>query len=386
MKLEENKKKIIIPILVFLLILIGTSYAWFTITMNAEKNNIIRAGTLDLVLDDTETDGITLTDTVPMSDTKGLTQKAYTFKLINQGKTASDYTIYLDDLELEENEIRMKDNFIKYSLSKNDGANEISLLSGSGSNPNRIIETGTILSNTTNTYTLRLWIDSKVGNEVMGTTFYGKLRIEAESAKNKETAYDEVNIDLASSPTVLMQLANNVEEDEISSYSIDDLSIASISDDGEITGLYPGVTTISALDDNQQVLQETTVNVKRTLTARYVMTGAGVSSIGATSNTCALDSENPEECTIQTPSISTASTYDAIGWSLSADDTSNTIDPQETTEIDDNVELYSVAEEKGFTDGKYQIRYYTGKSLKKKKYMDTTKDDTNLLTTTALKL
>lgn len=181
MKKNNSKKysKQLIAIAIALVLLIGGTYAWLRITINGTKTNILRAGTLQLTLDDTTSDGIDLTNSVPMSDTKGLTTTAYTFTLKNSGSSSADYTIYLDDLGLDTNEIRMNDKYVKYSLVKNSGTVTTALLTTTGVYPNRLLDSGTINANTTNSYTLRLWIDSSADNEVMGTVFYGQLRVDA---------------------------------------------------------------------------------------------------------------------------------------------------------------------------------------------------------------
>ena len=82
-----------------LVLIIGGSFAWLGLRINSSKTNILKAGYLSLVLDESETEGINIDKAIPTSDSKGLTQEGYTFKLVNNGKTAVNYTIYLDDLD-----------------------------------------------------------------------------------------------------------------------------------------------------------------------------------------------------------------------------------------------------------------------------------------------
>jgi len=189
MEQEANKKKIWIigmSCLLVLVLLIGASYAWFTLTLNGTKSNVIKAGTLSLILNDENSVGINSEQAVPMLDEVGKTGDPYHFTLENNGELPSDYTIYLDDMDLEEGETRMQDKFIKYNLIKN-GNQTTSFLKNRGTNPNRVLDSGTINQNQTITYDLRLWIDQDATNEVMGTTFRGKLRVIAtqEMAKNE---------------------------------------------------------------------------------------------------------------------------------------------------------------------------------------------------------
>ncbi len=162
------------------LMLIGLSYAWLQLTLRGTKElTILTAGNLELELDDTMTGGISFTEAVPVTNEEGLSQDGYTFTLENKGNVASDYTIYLDDLDLSEGQNRMKDSFIKYQLVKDGSEVDLQLLNAIGEHPNRVLETGTIEPKTKYTYILKMWIDQDATNEVMETMFKGQLRIEA---------------------------------------------------------------------------------------------------------------------------------------------------------------------------------------------------------------
>lgn len=184
-KLWESKELIIAIFLVLLLLITG-SYAWYRYNLSSDKVHIIKAGNLKLVLDDSMSEGIMISNAIPVSDRKGLETKVYTFTLENLGTAESSYTLYFDDLALGEQETRMRDDYVKYSLVKNDGSPTTALLSTIGENPNRILETGTIAGKTKNTYTLQVWISKDAENDVMGTIFYGKIRIVAESKGNSQ--------------------------------------------------------------------------------------------------------------------------------------------------------------------------------------------------------
>lgn len=181
--IEKNKKQILVIALALVLLIAG-SYAWLTLTKTGEKTNILRAGKLSLILDDTTSNGILLEKAVPMSETKGKTTQEYTFTLQNEGSTALNYTIYLDDVALENTEERMQDSYVRYRLVKNE-AETIDLLTNL---TDRALDTGVIEATQTNTYTLQVWIDSAADNAVMGTIFNAKLRVTAEQGnKTSET-------------------------------------------------------------------------------------------------------------------------------------------------------------------------------------------------------
>ena len=167
-----------------LIVLVAGSYAWLTLTIDKTNTNVLRAGTLSLVLDDTTSGGIKLEKAVPISDEKGKTGTEYTFTLQNKGTKAASYTIYLDDVALEASETRMDDSKVKYQLTKN--SNETVALLNTLSD--KILDSGEIAGSTTNTYSLRVWIDSAAENEVMNTILSKQLRVEATQTGTKNNS------------------------------------------------------------------------------------------------------------------------------------------------------------------------------------------------------
>ena len=141
---KKNKKAtvIIISIFIVLILAILISYAYFTTELNG-SNQIVKVGTLDLVLDETS-EGISLDNAIGINDSEGLSLEGSTFKLINNGSKAVDYTIYLDDNTIEDTDTRIDDKYLKYNLNKNGENSGAKLLTSIGSNPNRILDSGTI--------------------------------------------------------------------------------------------------------------------------------------------------------------------------------------------------------------------------------------------------
>ena len=167
-----------------LIVLVAGSYAWLTLTIDKTNTNVLRAGTLSLILDDTTSGGIKLEKAVPISDEKGKTGTEYTFTLQNKGTKAASYTIYLDDVALEASETRMDDSKVKYQLTKNSNE-KVALLNTLS---DKILDSGEIAGSTTNTYSLRVWIDSAAETEVMGTILSKQLRVEATQAGTKNNS------------------------------------------------------------------------------------------------------------------------------------------------------------------------------------------------------
>ena len=176
--IKNNKKVIIIGIVIIVLLLIGITFAYLTRTIFGQEEYIVRAGSLGLILE--EDNELTLSKQIPIEDSEGMALEGFNFRLINQGKIDTDYTIYLDDIPLDSGETRMPDSAIRYSLTKDSVVGNADDLTNMGSNPNRIVDTGTIETNQTINYTLRIWIDyDATTEEASGKTFKGKLRVVA---------------------------------------------------------------------------------------------------------------------------------------------------------------------------------------------------------------
>ena len=81
--MKERKKqsipKQLFALALVLVVLLGGTYAWLTLQVNGEKTNVLRAGTLSLVLDDTTSEGIALEKAVPVTDVNGSLVKNATY-------------------------------------------------------------------------------------------------------------------------------------------------------------------------------------------------------------------------------------------------------------------------------------------------------------------
>ena len=179
MEKDNNKKKkiitIVISIIIILVLALAISYAYFS-TQLTGSDQIVKVGTLDLVLDETS-EGITLDNVVGISDSEGLSLDGSTFELRNNGNKAVDYTIYLDDNTIGEADTRIDDKYLKYNLNKNGADTGATLLTRIGANPNRVLDSGTIEGGGTNKYSLNLWITDEVDGNYSGQVFSGKLRV-----------------------------------------------------------------------------------------------------------------------------------------------------------------------------------------------------------------
>ena len=117
----KNKESIILSIILFCLILmaVGMSYAFLKTSFFGSKTNVLKVGSLSLILDETSGNAITVNDATPMYDSDGMNQDNYfTFSLKNEGIIDSAYTIYLEDQPLDEGDVRVGQGYVRYNLEK----------------------------------------------------------------------------------------------------------------------------------------------------------------------------------------------------------------------------------------------------------------------------
>ena len=228
-QIKSNKKKLFITLLVAMLmvyIILGGTYAWLRIGVIGSKMSIIKAGVLDLILDETTTNGIRLEHEIPKSYGQGIQNQAYTFKLKNNSTIDTDYELVLEDYyvgndsSLTEND-KIADNLIRYILVKNNEqmvATNSKLLS-----TGRTIETGTISGKSGNTpteisYTLYVWIDSRAGDNaseanIMNKIFNARLKINAEQHHGSSVNYKNYAIgDIVYYNPITAEYCNNTSE------------------------------------------------------------------------------------------------------------------------------------------------------------------------------
>lgn len=188
---ERNKKilKIGFFVICTIVMFIFVAYAAFAFAGIGEKENKATTGTLILTLDESATEGISLQSTIPLTDAEGLTTTAYTFSIKNTGTLNANYQLSLlndDDRYTSDgcSDNKMPWTLVKYAFTKNSGTETIALLN---SDP-KVLDTGLLEPQATNSYTLQLWIDASATNEIMGTHFHGKIQVQA--IQEGQTDYD----------------------------------------------------------------------------------------------------------------------------------------------------------------------------------------------------
>ena len=197
---KQEKKKFqkwpIVVLILLIILVIGSTFAWFTLQLTGTKTNTIKAGSLNMVLDDKTSTGILLQKAIPMSYQQGMNTTNYEFTLKNNG-SKGEYKISLIDeatytdsegaqVTIEDTK-RIADTKIRYILLKDGEVAEASKSMLLSEAANRVIDSGTIASGTTITYSLRIWIDSKASNEVMGQIFNARLQLDATQHQEQTT-------------------------------------------------------------------------------------------------------------------------------------------------------------------------------------------------------
>ena len=183
MKSKINKQTMFLIILLVILvfIILGISYAFLQTSFFANKDSVLKVGSLSLVLDESEGNAITVSADGPLSDSEGVNlDNYYSFKLINNGKVASSYTIYLDNQPLDDGDVRIDQKYVHYSLERDNSNNIAKSLTG-----NQKLESGIINSGQTINYKLRLWFSSDMTAEEENKVFKAKLRIEGASTSKE---------------------------------------------------------------------------------------------------------------------------------------------------------------------------------------------------------
>lgn len=312
----DNRKKTIVvfSVLFTLILLLGGTYAWLKVSVVGDTRQVIHAGKLDLILDDKTSNGIDMENVVPVSEEKGREQEGYTFHLINQGSISSKYTVYLDDLDLEENEVRMKDSAVRYVLERDGVELSSGLLPSIGSNPNRVLDTGVINGKTTYVYKLKVWMDIDATSENMDTVFYAKIRVETEQA-NIPFKKSELELTPESKEKIPIKDGENSRD---YTYTSSDWDVVKVDEEGNIEVVGPGYAIVTK-KDQYGGKEEITVHVTVPVEVTYE-TNDKVVTIGDTKDTsCNLTENKQATCQVSLPEVEVIDGYEFVGWSTEAE-------------------------------------------------------------------
>lgn len=177
-----NKKfilSLLITVIGFFALISGTSYAILKGTAESTNEQIIRAGSVELVLTE-NFEGINQGISA-MKDPDGLLQETvYEFNIRNTGSVTATYDLKLEDSGTN----AISDSFIKVGLEVNGkeiGPMKLSSVSN-------VIDSNVINKNEVIRYKMRLWIDHLETNSFTGdSTANLKLKVDAKQSEYKET-------------------------------------------------------------------------------------------------------------------------------------------------------------------------------------------------------
>ncbi len=193
--MERNRNVVKVSILIasIFVFFFSISYAFLNQTVTGTKKQVITAGNLELGL--VEGDTVTLENALPVYDEVGMIQTPFTFHLTNKTEQPTNYTLRLKNVTADEKE-KLDTSLVKYGLTK-DGEVVKDFLSNLKEN---ILDKGSIPGNGTISYSLRLWIDSSVEDEILikDKTLSYKIEVEArqEVILYPETASELVGVNL----------------------------------------------------------------------------------------------------------------------------------------------------------------------------------------------
>ena len=187
------KKRIVILVVSLIAItgiIVGVSYAFFSIGGSQEQANNFTSGCLNISLT-SNSSSINLTNTYPITDIEGLEGASYDFTITNTCSTETNYSINLESLNEQSNTLNA--DYIKVALSSDTVDNVISKLSSNTSVTPEIegayesynLYTGTLKGEESKTYHLKLWIDYEATKEqAANKTYSSKINVIA----NPETS------------------------------------------------------------------------------------------------------------------------------------------------------------------------------------------------------
>ena len=210
MKLRYKISLVVVAFLIIASLFLVQSYALWLTTYEGQEN-ILSVGCFDVALEELSKP-ISLNNTYPMSDQKGLTQTPYKFTIKNTCNTSADYVITLNTLKtatIDKSKIKFAFttgtnvptsgvNLGTYASVASNINTDLAYLQtenilGDTLNESIILQKGTLKNeNDTATFNLYLWIDETAGNEVQGQKFVASVNVLANATTVEPTAAEKI--------------------------------------------------------------------------------------------------------------------------------------------------------------------------------------------------
>ena len=210
MKLRYKISLVVVAFLIIASLFLVQSYALWLTTYEGQEN-ILSVGCFDVALEELSKP-ISLNNTYPMSDQKGLTQTPYKFTIKNTCNTSADYVITLNTLKtatMDKSKIKFAFttgtnvptsgvNLGTYASVASNINTDLAYLQtanvlGDTLNESIILQKGTLKNeNDTATFNLYLWVDQTAGNEVQGKKFVASVNVLANATTVEPTAAEKI--------------------------------------------------------------------------------------------------------------------------------------------------------------------------------------------------
>ena len=211
MKLRYKISLVVVAFLIIASLFLVQSYALWLTTYEGQEN-ILSVGCFDVDLEELSKP-ISLNNTYPMSDKKGLTQTPYKFTIKNTCNTSAEYTITLNTLKtatMDKSKIKFAFtigtdvptsgvNLGTYASVTSNINTDLAYLQtanilGDTLNESFILQKGVLKNeNDTASFNLYLWIDETAGNEVQGQKFVASVNVLANATTVEPTAVDTIS-------------------------------------------------------------------------------------------------------------------------------------------------------------------------------------------------
>ena len=195
---KKNKKVtlIVVGITSLIIILIGSTYAYWRVTKWQENENIVNSACLNVTIE-SEKDEINLPKAYPISDEDGQKLIPFKFKVTNNCQANAQYQINLESMSKNDEleiplENRLKPQYLKFQLKEENKNGIMGLLSGTEQEDTNLIpanienayeahqlSNGYLKPGESKNYELRLWLHNEVptSNAVMNKTFVSKISV-----------------------------------------------------------------------------------------------------------------------------------------------------------------------------------------------------------------
>lgn len=176
---SRELKHSILSIFLVVIVILSSSFAIFTSIQKSENYNSITVGILKIDFSQETANTLSLNGAYPIPDENGLEAEGYSFTISNTGNLNAGYKIKIvDDTEMI-SEDGCASNLLDKANIKVSINNQDPFLLGSKSGEEYVVVNGSIAPANTHNYTIKIWIDEKSGNEVLGKHYHGKIVVDS---------------------------------------------------------------------------------------------------------------------------------------------------------------------------------------------------------------